>query len=141
MVEDEQKTLFEMIGHAGFQQLVDAFYRRVPGDDILGPMYPPQDIPGAAERLSDFLIYRFGGPAMYLEKRGHPRLRMRHAPFPIDQAGRDRWVDLMEQALAEVALPEEAEVELRRFFEDGATFMINQGGFDGMDARSRGQGE
>src|SRR5580658_6455967 len=58
-------------------------YRQVPADDVLGPIYPAHDLPGAEQRLRDFLIFRFGGPATYLEQRGHPRLRMRHAPFSI----------------------------------------------------------
>jgi hemoglobin len=89
-------------------------------------MYPAEDMAGAEQRLRDFLIYRFGGPSTYLQERGHPRLRMRHAPFPIDQAARDRWMQLMTQALAEVALPAPAEVELKAFFETSATFMVNR---------------
>ncbi len=67
-------------------------------------MYPRHDLKGAEERLRDFLIFRFGGPQRYLELRGHPRLRMRHAPFPIDQTARDRWIELMNNALAEASL-------------------------------------
>jgi hemoglobin len=119
--------VYDIIGEEGFQRLVAAFYRRVPGDDILGPMYPKQDFAGAEERLREFLIGRFGGPMRYVERRGHPRLRMRHARFKIDQAGRDRWIELMEAALLEVKLPPEAERPLRQFFHDSATFMINQG--------------
>ena len=62
----------------------------------------------------------------YVEQRGHPRLRMRHAPFAIDVAARDRWVMLMEEALAETALPPEADAALRKFFHESATFMINR---------------
>jgi hemoglobin len=97
------------------------------------------DLPGAEKRLRDFLIQRFGRPATYQRTRGHPRLRMRHSPFAIDQAGRDRWVQLMEAALAEVNLPAEATTRLREYFHEGATFMINQGDFQGMDARHRPQ--
>jgi hemoglobin len=114
------------IGEDGFRRLVAAFYRQVPGDDILGPMYKPSDLAGAEERLRDFLIFRFGGPARYIENRGHPRLRMRHAPFPVNQAARDRWIQLMERALDEARLPEEASARLREFFGSTATFLVNR---------------
>jgi hemoglobin len=126
-MQDDQE-LYALIGEDGFRRLVSAFYRQVPGDDILGPMYPRNDIEGAETRLREFLIFRFGGPPRYIEQRGHPRLRMRHAPFPIGQAARDRWMQLMHAALAETALPDEADAMLREFFESTATFMINRAG-------------
>lgn len=116
-----------LIGDDGFRRLVAAFYRRVATDDILRPMYPADDMPGAEERLGAFLIQRFGGPMTYSQQRGHPRLRMRHGPFHIDQRARDRWVELMEAALTEVNLPERAIPPLRKFFHESATFMINRG--------------
>lgn len=131
----DEQTVYDLIGEEGFQRLLAAFYRRIPTDDLLGPMYPADDLSGAEERLRDFLIFRFGGPDRYLHTRGHPRLRMRHATFPIDQAARDRWVTLMEAALAEVALPAAASEALLAYFRDGATFMINQGDFGGMESR------
>lgn len=123
-VDDQE--IFSVIGENGFRRLIAAFYRQVPEDDLLGPMYPANDLAGAEERLRDFLIYRFGGPPRYIEERGHPRLRMRHVPFAIGQAARDRWMQLMNNALAEAALPAEVESMLREFFEGVATFMINQ---------------
>lgn len=124
--------VYAQIGEDGFSRLVRAFYAQVPSDDILGPMYPADDLPGAEVRLRDFLVGRFGGPARYIEQRGHPRLRMRHAPFAIDQRARDRWVALMGHALDETALPAESDAVLRRFFGDTATFMINRGGGAGL---------
>ena len=124
----EDSEVYAVIGEEGFERLVAAFYRQVPSDDILGPMYPQDDMAGAEERLRDFLIFRFGGPHRYIEQRGHPRLRMRHAPFAVNQAARDRWVTLMDRALAEARLPAEAEEPLRRFFESTATFMMNRAG-------------
>ena len=124
----DDKDVYATIGEDGFQRLVAAFYRQVPDDDILGPMYPKDDMHGAEERLRNFLIFRFGGPQHYIEQRGHPRLRMRHAPFAVNQAARDRWVTLMDRALAEAKLPAEAEEALRRFFESTATFMMNRAG-------------
>ena len=122
----EDQDIYATIGHDGFERLVRAFYRRIPGDEVLGPLYPGNDLEGAEQRLRDFLIFRFGGPADYLEQRGHPRLRMRHAPFPIGSAERDRWVELMNRALAESALPQRAHDTLREFFEGTATFLINR---------------
>ena len=117
--------VYQRIGEEGFRRLVSAFYAQVPGDELLGPMYPEDDMAGAEERLRDFLIGRFGGPPTYMEKRGHPRLRMRHAPFRLDEAARNRWVQLMDRALDEAALPAEAEQVLRPFFHGTATFLRN----------------
>ncbi|MGH7215090.1 MAG: globin [Tepidisphaeraceae bacterium] len=117
--------VFTLIGEEGFARLVGAFYRRVRTDDILSPMYPRKDFEGAEARLRGFLIQRFGGPDTYSQQRGHPRLRMRHAPFRVDQRGRDRWVELMETALAEADLPVQAHAPLRKFFLEAGTFMIN----------------
>ena len=75
-----------------------------------------------------FLIMRFGGPQHYLERRGHPRLGMRHARFPVTQAARDRWIELMEAALAETKLPPDAQSMLRKFFHDAGTLLINRPG-------------
>jgi hemoglobin len=122
----DDQDIYSLIGEDGFHRLIAAFYRQVPQDDILGPMYPAHDLAGAEERLRNFLIYRFGGPQRYIEQRGHPRLRMRHMPFEIGKAARDRWVQLMNNALKEAALPAAAESMLREFFEGVATFMINQ---------------
>lgn len=119
--------IFPLIGEEKFRQLGGAFYRRVPVDDILSLMYDRRDLASAELRLSDFLIMRFGGPSYYLERRGHPRLRMRHHPFQIDRVARDRWIRLMEQSLGEVELPQPAVDVLRRFFEEAATFLINTG--------------
>jgi hemoglobin len=122
----QEYEVYNAIGEDGFARLVAAFYRQVPRDAILGPMYPASDLEGAEKRLRDFLVGRFGGPPRYVEERGHPRLRMRHAPFPVDQAARDRWIELMGQAFEEAALPPEPAAILRAFFEHVATFMINR---------------
>ena len=121
----EETDIYSIIGEEGFTRLVAAFYRQVPHDDILGAMYPRNELPDAEQRLRDFLIYRFGGPQKYIEERGHPRLRARHLPFRIDQAARDRWMQLMSKALASAALPVDAEQLLRSFFEQMSAFMIN----------------
>jgi hemoglobin len=121
----DEAEIYSLVGEEGFARLVSAFYRQVPDDDILGKMYPENALPLAEQHLRDFLIYRFGGPARYIEERGHPRLRARHLPFRIDQAARDRWIELMNKAFAEAALPAEAEELLRAFFEQTATFLAN----------------
>jgi hemoglobin len=121
-----EEQLYFIIGEDGFRRLTRAFYSQVPHDEILGPMYPAEDLAGAEQRLGDFLIFRFGGPTRYIQQRGHPRLRIRHAPFAIDQRARDRWVALMDRALAQADFPEEVVGVLREFLHDTATFMINK---------------
>jgi hemoglobin len=122
----QELEVYSMIGTEGFTRLVAAFYRQVPQDDLLGPMYPTTDLLDAEQRLRDFLIGRFGGPQTYIEQRGHPRLRARHSPFHINQAARDRWMCLMNNAIEEAALSTEAEQILRKFLDEMSTFMINQ---------------
>lgn len=121
-----EETLYDHIGETGFARLVRGFYAQVPDDPILGKMYPKDDLAGAEERLRDFLIGRFGGPQRYIEQRGHPRLRMRHMPFAIDDAARNQWVLLMNRALDEAELPPEATALLREFFGSVATFLRNR---------------
>src|ERR1700760_4079663 len=121
-----EADIYQVVGDEGFDRLIRAFYRQVPEDPILGPMYPKEDLAGAEQRLRDFFKFRFGGPSTYLETRGHPRLRMRHFPFAVTQAARDRWVLLMGRALEETKLPGEAEETLREFFGSVATFLMNR---------------
>jgi hemoglobin len=132
-VDLTEEQVYTRIGEDGFARLVRAFYAQVPADDILGPMYPADDLPGAEERLRDFLIGRFGGPPRYIEQRGHPRLRMRHMPFAIDAAARDRWMQLMNRALDQAQLDPEAAALLREFLGAMATFMVNR---DSLPLRS-----
>jgi len=126
-VDLTEEQVYERIGEEGFARVVRAFYAQVPGDEILGPMYPADDLEGAEQRLRDFLIGRFGGPPRYIEQRGHPRLRMRHMPFVIDRDARDRWVLLMDRAIDEAALEPGPRDVLREFLHGMATFMINRG--------------
>lgn len=122
----QESEVFNAVGEDGFQRLVAAFYEQIPGDDLLGPMYPDDDLPGAEERLRGFLVYRFGGPQTYIEQRGHPQLRGRHIPFQVNQAARDRWVQLMENAFGKADLPEAAAAVMKPFLANVATFLINQ---------------
>jgi hemoglobin len=123
-----EAVVMEALGEDGFARLVAAFYRRVREDDLIGPMYPPEDWEGAERRLADFLIFRFGGSERYLQERGHPRLRMRHVPFSIGEAERDRWLKLMGAAMDEMGLSGEARVNLGAFFDQVADFMRNREG-------------
>jgi hemoglobin len=122
----QEQDVYAVVGEPGIARVVAAFYRRVPTDDVLGPMYPPEDLEGAEQRLGDFLIYRFGGPQRYIEQRGHPRLRARHGRFAIDVRARDRWMQLMTEAIADAGLPAEAADAMRTFLDGIATFLINR---------------
>jgi hemoglobin len=118
-------TLYEQVGgDETFQRLVDAFYARVERDPLLRPLFPPDLAPGKEKQFL-FLTQYWGGPPRYEALRGHPRLRMRHAPFTIGQAERDAWVANVLAAIDEVGIPEPARSQLREYFDDGATFMIN----------------
>jgi len=121
----DEASIFQKIGPQGIKNMCAAFYKRVRQDDILGPMYPKNDLTGAEERLRDFLLFRIGADTAYLEKRGHPRLRIRHAPFRIDMRARDRWIKLMDEAMAESGIPPETAAELHTFFFDVADFLRN----------------
>lgn len=122
----DERDIYGQIGEDGFARLTRAFYAQVPADDVLAPLYRGRDLTEAEGRLRDFLVGRFGGPERYIAERGHPRLRQRHAPFPIDQRARDRWVQLMTRALDETALAAESDAVLRAFFQETATFLINR---------------
>lgn len=116
------------VGEALILAAVAAFYRRVAQDDILRPLYPDEDLLPAQQRLADFLVGRFGGDDRYARTRGHPRLRMRHAPFAVDRAARDRWMELMTAALHEVEFPAQAAAKVSEFLDGVATFLINREG-------------
>ena len=121
-----EAAIWHALGEEGFGRLVAAFYRRIPGDEILGPLYPEGDMEGAEARLRDFLLFRFGGVTRYIEERGHPRLRMRHMPFAIGERERDRWLELMGEAVRETEVPAEAAEPLMEFFAQVADFMRNR---------------
>jgi hemoglobin len=123
-MNDEMMVMADL-RREGIAMLVAAFYRRVKEDDLVGPMYPPEDWEGAEARLRDFLLFRLGGDPTYLNERGHPRLRMRHQPFRIDIAARDRWLTLMGEAMDECAIPATSRPFLDDFFRQIADFMRN----------------
>ena len=123
---DPISEIVATLGEAPLRRLVGGFYQRVRQDDLIGPMYPADDWEGAEKRLADFLVYRMGGAPTYLEQRGHPRLRARHFPFAIGTAERDRWLELMGQALQEAALPERETALMTQFFAQVADAMRNR---------------
>ena len=120
-----ETTVFEVVGgQPFFDALVERFYDRVEHDPILRPLYPPDLGPGMRS-LALFLGQYFGGPPTYSEEKGHPRLRMRHAPFVIAGPERDAWLTAMLAAVAEADAPEAAKAMMREYFEMAATAMIN----------------
>jgi hemoglobin len=122
-----QLTIYEQAGgDAPFRRLIDAFYRRVEQEPLLRPMYSA-DLASSREHLFLFVTQYFGGPPRYNGLRGHPRLRLRHAPFTIGQAERDAWVGHMLAAVEEAGFAGTARAALIDYFERAATFLINQG--------------
>ena len=113
-------------GEATFRLLVERFYARVADDPVLRPLYPDEDLENATERLTLFLIQYWGGPSTYNEKRGHPRLRMRHQPFAIGHAERDSWLGHMKAAVQSLDLIPAVRKALNDYFETASTAMINQ---------------
>jgi hemoglobin len=113
-------------GEKTFRLLVDRFYASVANDPLLRPLYPEEDLASATERLTLFLIQYWGGPSTYNEKRGHPRLRMRHQPFAIGQAERDAWFGHMTAAVDSLGLAPALRKALIDYFETASTAMVNQ---------------
>ena len=109
-----------------FERLVARFYAGVDGDPLLRAIYPEADLAPAQHRLTLFLIQYWGGPTTYNAERGHPRLRMRHAPFVIGPAERDRWLLHMRAAIEELAPPPDVADELERYIAMAAEAMRNR---------------
>jgi hemoglobin len=120
------QSFYEAVGgEETFERLVNAFYAHVADDPIMRPMYPEEDLAPAARRLKMFLEQYWGGPHTYSEERGHPRLRMRHAPYTIGERERDAWLRCMRHAMDEVALPPEYDRVMWEYMERAADFMRN----------------
>ncbi|WP_292832696.1 globin [Microbacterium sp.] len=126
-MSDDKSTSFydEVGGHPTFVRLVDAFYRGVAGDEVLKPMYPEDDLGPAAARLTMFLEQYWGGPTTYSQRRGHPRLRMRHVPFHVNPDARDRWLAHMRVAVDELRLSPLHAATLWDYLERTAFAMVN----------------
>lgn len=122
----EPLTLFETVGGMPFfERLTERFYEGVASDELLRPMYP-DDLRPSARHLSLFLAQYFGGPTAYDIERGHPRLRMRHAPFAIGPAERDRWLIHMRAAIEASEPPDPARRALLEYAEMAAEAMRNR---------------
>ena len=124
-MDDETTQIYDALGgDRPFYDLVDAFYRGVEADPILRPLYP-NDLTDAREHLALFLIQRLGGHTAYGDRRGHPRLRLRHVPFQIGVAERDAWLRCMGAALHATSAFAPFREALTRYFTDTANFLVN----------------
>lgn len=112
-------------GNEFFNKFVDDFYEGVATDPILRPMYPEEDLAPAKRRLLMFLEQYWGGPTTYSDERGHPRLRMRHAPYLIGFAARDAWLTHMQNALEKQSLSAELKETLWNYLSTAADSMVN----------------
>jgi hemoglobin len=120
-------TVFEAVGGAEtFKVLVQRFYGGVATDPVLRAVYPEENLAGATERLTLFLIQYWGGPDDYSARRGHPRLRLRHQPFAIGQEERDAWLRHMTAAVDSLGLAPDIRKSLIDYFETTSTAMINR---------------
>lgn len=123
----EEVSFYERIGgHQVFENLASHFYALITQDPILRPKYPDEDLKGAANRLMMFLEQYWGGPKTYGEVRGHPRLRMRHANFYIDEAAKNAWLRCMKSAVDEIDADQDLKDELWSYMEGAAQFLVNQ---------------
>ena len=122
-----EPTLYDAVGGDDFfVQLVDHFYDNVEAAAALLALYPDQhDLAGARERFRLFLIQYWGGPTTYSDERGHPRLRMRHAPFVIDPEARDRWLAAMRSAVDVMDVDPAIDAALWGYFTNAAEAMRN----------------
>ena len=119
-------TFFDEIGgEETFTRIVAAFYRGVADDPYLRAIYPEEDLGPAEERFRLFLMQYWGGPTTYSERRGHPRLRMRHAPFAVTPKAKEHWLRHFRDALDEVALPPEQDAQFWDYVTHAAQFMVN----------------
>ena len=120
------ENFYEAVGgEETFRRIVSRFYEQVAVDEILRPLYPEEDLGPAAERLTLFLIQYWGGPHTYSDQRGHPRLRMRHAPFRISPIERDAWLKNMRIAVDEQNLSEQYRAQLWSYLEMAAQSLLN----------------
>jgi hemoglobin len=120
------ETFYDAVGgHETFRRLVHRFYQGVVDDPVLRPLYPDQDLRPAEEKLRMFLEQYWGGPTTYSEQRGHPRLRMRHAPFKINPAAREHWLHHMRIAVESLDLPAEQHAVLWDYLRRAAHSMVN----------------
>jgi hemoglobin len=115
----------EIGGEETITAIVAAFYRGVATDEVLRPLYPEEDLGPAEERFRTFLMQYWGGPTTYSDRRGHPRLRMRHAPFAVTPVAKEHWLRHFRAALDEVSLPAEQDAQFWDYVTHAAQFMVN----------------
>ncbi len=126
---DTAVSFYEQIGgHDTIELIVRVFYEGVADDDVLRPLYPEADLGPAEERFRMFLEQYWGGPTTYSQQRGHPRLRMRHAPFEVNMLARDRWLLHFRAGLDAADLSPEHDAQFWAYVEHAATFMVNTAG-------------
>jgi hemoglobin len=119
-------TFYEEVGgYETFRTIVATFYAGVAKDEILRPLYPEEELGPAEERFRDFLVQYWGGPTTYSEQRGHPRLRMRHAPFAVTPAAKDRWLIHFREGLDAAELTPEQDAQFWDYVTHAAQFMVN----------------
>ncbi|MCY4525176.1 MAG: globin [Anaerolineaceae bacterium] len=135
---NDEFTLYKLVGgDETFQLLVDSFYDRIEQDPLLRPMFPASLEPGKRRQFL-FLTQFFGGPPRYNEERGHPRLRLRHGPFPIDEAARRRWLGHMLAAIDEAGIDEPMRSVMRNYFDRASAMLVNRAGPVDEDAPEQG---
>jgi hemoglobin len=118
-------SLYERVGGAPFfTELIDRFYDGVAADPVLRPMYP-DDLTDSRRHLALFLMQYWGGPTTYSDERGHPRLRMRHAPHVVDAAARDAWLRHMATALDAMTLEDDDRQALTDYLQMAANQLRN----------------
>jgi hemoglobin len=126
---DAEPTFYEAIGgHDTIKLIVDTFYAGVAGDEVLRPLYPEEDLGPASDRFRMFLEQYWGGPTTYSQERGHPRLRMRHAPFEVTPAARDHWLQHFRDGLDAARLTPEQDAQFWAYAQHAANFMVNSAG-------------
>lgn len=134
---EQTGTFYDRVGgHETFAKLIRVFYEGVAEDPPLRALYPEEDLGPAEERLLLFMEQYWGGPKTYSETRGHPRLRMRHAPYAVTPTQRDRWLHHMNRAIDTLSMAAPEEAELREYVTRAAQFMVNADEWSGGDAQT-----
>ena len=123
--EPDPREIYSRIGEPAFWRIARAFYKRIDAETLLRPMFP-QNLEEPIRNQAEFLIQYFGGPSTYSDRKGHPRLRMRHHPFSIGLAERNAWVAAMEGALVDAEIPLPDPTVMSRYFAQTATFLMNK---------------
>jgi len=123
----QEQSFYDAIGgYATIAKVVERFYQGVAGDEVLRPLYPEEDLAPAQERFTMFLVQYWGGPSTYSERRGHPRLRMRHAPFAVTPRAKEHWLTHFRAGLDEANLTPELDEQFWHYITYAAESMVNR---------------